>query len=78
MVWAIGEDFHRIQIKYWPHRMRERIGLDIKESDKIKDGILKLANAWKEYKDETTDRSSELRRDEDRNDDESDPQPILP
>ncbi len=45
--WAIGDDFHRIQIRYWPHRLRERIKLDVKESDRIKDTIPKIAEAWR-------------------------------
>lgn len=49
LTWALGDDFHRIQIRYWPHRLRTRIKLDVKESDKIKDTIPKIAEAWKKH-----------------------------
>ena len=52
LVWAIGDDFHRIQIRYWPHRLRTRLDLDVKDSDKIKDTILKIAEVWLRRKDE--------------------------
>ena len=53
LVWAIGEDFHRIQIRYWPHRLRERLGLDVKESDRIKDTLPKIAEKWKRHVEST-------------------------
>ncbi len=48
LVWAIGDDFHRIQIRYWPHRLRERLGLDVKDMDRIRDTIPKIAKKWLE------------------------------
>jgi hypothetical protein len=48
LVWAIGDDFHRIQLKYWPHRLRERIKLDVKDDSKVKDAITLIAEAWKD------------------------------
>lgn len=50
LVWAIGDDFHRIQLRYWPHRLRERIGIDVKDTDRIKDSIPKIAEAWLKYR----------------------------
>lgn len=46
LVWAIGDDFHRIQLRYWPHRLRERLGLDVKDTDRIKDTLPKIAEKW--------------------------------
>ena len=50
LVWAIGDDFHRIQIRYWPHRLRERLHIDITDGSGIKDGIMAIAKAWKKAK----------------------------
>lgn len=50
LIWAIGDDFHKISIKYWPHRLNTRIKLDIKPTDRIKDTVPKIAAAWKEKK----------------------------
>lgn len=47
LVWAIGDDFHTILLKYWPYRIRTRIKLDVKDGDRVKDTIIKLAKAWK-------------------------------
>ncbi len=74
LAWAIGEDFNRIQLKYWPHRLQERLKLDVKTSDRIQDGIRKIAEAWKNR--ETDSGSSELRGSQDGNDDVPDPQPF--
>jgi hypothetical protein len=49
--WAIGDDFHRIQLMYWPHRFRERLKLDITDNDKVKDSLLKVAEAWNNRED---------------------------
>ena len=48
LAWAIGEDFHKIRLTHWPHRLRERLHLDIADKSKIKDGIIAIAKAWKE------------------------------
>lgn len=49
LTWAIGDDFHRILLQYWPHRLRDRIKLDVRESDRIKDTIPKIAKAWHDH-----------------------------
>jgi len=51
LTWAIGDDFHTIQLKYWPHRLNERLKFDIKPTDLVKDTLPKIAMAWKEKND---------------------------
>jgi hypothetical protein len=47
LIWAIGEDFHRIRLSDWPIRLQKK-GLDIKRGDTIVGGLQKIARAWKE------------------------------
>lgn len=52
LVWAIGDDFHRIMIRYWPHRLRTRLKLDVKDTDLVKDTVPKIAEKWLKDKEE--------------------------
>ena len=45
---AIGADFHRIRLIYWPDRLRDRLNLDVTAQSRIRDALILIAKAWKE------------------------------
>ena len=51
LIWAVGEDVHKLNFSLWPERIMENVGIKIEaKTDKVIDIMRRVAKVWQSKK----------------------------